>query len=154
YRVALSAAATTSVVINEFMADNVSAFADPQGQFDDWLELHNLTDAPVDLTGRYLSDRATNPRKWPFPPGTVIPPNGFLIVWADENGNDTPGLHANFKLSKEGEEILLVDTDANQNQVLDWIVFGAQQTDTSYGRSAADADVWTFMTPTPGAPNQ
>lgn len=154
YRVGLLTAQNTPVVINEFMADNVSTLADPQGEYDDWIELRNLTDAPANLTGLYLTDNATNPRKWPFPDGTIIPANGYLIVWADENGSATPGLHANFKLSKDGEEILLIDTDANHNQVLDRISFGPQTTVVSYGRTAADADVWAPMIPTPGLPNE
>jgi hypothetical protein len=154
YRVALSAAASTSVVINEFMASNTSALADPQGEFDDWIELHNLTGSAIDLTGRYLTDEPANPRKWPFPSGTTIPANGYLLVWADEDGLATPGLHANFKLSASGEQILLIDTDANLNQVLDSITFGAQATDVSYGRTGANADVWGAMTPTPNAANQ
>ncbi len=154
YRVGLLTAQNTPVVINEFMADNVSTLADSQGEYDDWIELRNLTDAPANLTGLYLTDNATNPRKWPFPTGTTIPANGYLVVWADENGSATPGLHANFKLSKDGEEILLIDTDANHNQVLDRISFGPQATDISYGRTAADADVWAPMVPTPGLPNE
>lgn len=154
YRVGLLTAPSTRVVINEFMADNAATVADPQGDFDDWIELRNLTDTTVDLAGCYLSDNPNNPRKWPFPPGTVIPPDGHLLVWADEDGGDTPGLHANFKLAKSGEQILLVDSDANGNQVLDRIVFGPQQTDISYGRSVADADQWQFMAPTPGAANE
>jgi hypothetical protein len=154
YRVAVTATASTPVVINEFMAENLSTYADPQGEYEDWIELHNVTDAPVDLTGRYLSDESGNPRKWQFPAGTTIPADGYLIVWADEDTLVTPGLHASFKLSKDGEEIYLIDTDANLNQVLDSISFGAQTADISYGRSAADADVWTTMTPTPNAANQ
>ncbi len=77
-----------------------------------------------------------------------------MRVWADEDGSDTPGLHASFKLSKEGEEIFFTDTDANLNAVLDSVSFGPQETDRSYGRSAADPDVWVIMDPTPGAPNQ
>ncbi|MDH7502569.1 MAG: CotH kinase family protein [Verrucomicrobiota bacterium] len=154
YRVALLTAPSTPVIINEIMADNQTAFADPQGEFDDWIELHNLTDHEIDMSGRYLSDEPNNPRKWQFPPGTRIPPDGYLIVWADENGSETPGLHASFKLSKSGEELFLADTDANYNAVLDRVVFGAQQTDVSYGRSAANPDQWTFMPPTPNEPNQ
>ncbi|MBE0543339.1 MAG: CotH kinase family protein [Verrucomicrobia bacterium] len=154
YRVGLLTAPSTPVVINEFMADNATTLADPQGDYDDWIELRNLTDAPANLTGLYLTDNAANPRKWPFPAGTTIPANGYLIVWADENGSATPGLHANFKLSKEGEEILLIDTDANHNQVLDSISFGPQATDLSFGRSSANADVWRIMSPTPGQPNE
>ena len=61
---------------------------------------------------------------------------------------------ASFKLSASGEAIYLIDTDANLNAVLDSVVFGAQATDVSFGRSAVDADVWTTMTPTPGVVNQ
>ena len=153
YSIALTAAASTSVVINEFMASNTSTIADPQGEFDDWIELRNMTGSTVNLTGLYLTDEPSNPRKWPFPSGTTIAANGYLLVWADENGTATPGLHASFKLASTGEQIYLIDTDANNNQVLDAITFGAQTTDVSYGRTAADADVWSPLTPTPNAAN-
>lgn len=153
YSVSLTTAASTSVVINEFMASNSGTLADPQGDSDDWIELRNLTGETVSLAGLYLTDNPSNPRKWAFPAGATIAPNGYLLVWADENGSDTPGLHANFKLSASGEQILLIDTDANNNQVLDSITFGAQTTDISLGRAAANADVWAPMAPTPGAAN-
>ncbi|MGC3957822.1 MAG: CotH kinase family protein [Verrucomicrobiota bacterium] len=69
YSVALSEAASTPVVINEIMADNATTLADPQGESDDWIELHNLTGASVSLTGYYLTDDASDPRKWAFPAG-------------------------------------------------------------------------------------
>ncbi len=153
YRVALTTAPYSPVVINELMADNHATLADPQGEYDDWIELHNVTDQDVDLSGRYLSDEPNNARKWQFPPGTTIPADGYLLVWADEDGSATPGLHASFRLAKSGEELFLIDTDANLNAVLDHVAFGAQQTDRSYGRSAADPDVWLIMEPTPGHPN-
>ena len=154
YRVTLTAATNTFVVINEFMASNTSTLADPQGEFDDWIEIHNITDRDVDLTGLYLTDEPNNPRKWPFPAGAIIPSEGYLIVWADEDGLATPGLHANFKLAASGEQILLIDTDARLNAVLDSITFGPQTTDVSYGRSHFNADVWMPMTPTPGTGNE
>jgi Lamin Tail Domain len=127
--------------------------ADPQGEYEDWIELRNLTDQAVNLSGQHLSDEPNNPRKWPFPAGTTIPANDHLIVWTDENTIATPGLHASFKLAKSGEQIYYTDTDANQNVVLDMITFGKQTTDKSYGRSATNADVWQIMTATPGAAN-
>jgi len=153
YLVAVTSASNSPVVINEVMASNAITLADPQGEFDDWIELRNLADEEVDLTGRYLSDEPNNPRKWPFPAGTKIPANGYLIIWADEDGAATPGLHASFKLSAEGEEIFLTDTDANYNAILDSIAFGSQTPDRSYGRTAADVDAWGIMSATPGAPN-
>jgi hypothetical protein len=136
------------------MASNTSTLADPQGEYDDWIELRNVTDHEVDLTGRYLSDEPNNPRKWPFPAGTVIPADGYLLVWADEDGAATSGLHASFKLSAEGEQIFLTDTDVNLNAVLDSVLFGPQNSDESFGRTGGDADVWAIMSPTPGLPNR
>jgi hypothetical protein len=154
YRVAVTTAPNTPVIINEFMASNTSTLADSQGEYDDWIELRNLTDLEVDLTGRYLSDEPNNPRKWQFPAGTKIPADGYLLVWADEDTTATPGLHASFKLDAGGDELFLTDTDANLNAILDSVVFDVQQTDRSYGRSSADADVWLIMTPTPGQVNE
>ncbi len=153
YSIGLTVSTNTSVVINEFLASNTSTLADPQGEFDDWIELRNLTGSAINLTGLYLTDEPANPRKWPFPSGTTIAANGYLLVWADEDVLATPGLHASFKLSGSGEQIYLIDTDANNNQVLDSITFGAQTSDVSYGRTAANADVWSTMTPTPEAAN-
>jgi len=153
YRVTVTTATNSPVLIHEFLASNVANAADPQGDFDDWIELHNPTETEVDLTGRYLTDEPTNPRKWAFPEGTKIPAGGFLVVWADEDGSAGVGLHASFKLAKEGEQILLTDTDTQLNAILDSVTFGAQEDDRSYGRTAADADVWAAMAPTPGAPN-
>jgi len=150
YRVVLSKAPATSVVLNEFMAENDETIADPQGDYDDWIELRNLTDSAVSLDGLYLSDDPARPHKWEFPAGTTIPANGYLLVWADEDGSDAPGLHASFKLSSAGEAVYL----NSQNETLDSITFDALQPDTAFGRSPADAQQWTVVTPTPGAENR
>jgi spore coat protein CotH len=148
YHVAHLAASETPVVFNELMADNETITADPQGEYEDWIELRNVTDQPVSLAGRYLSDEAGNARKWRFPDSTTIPANGYLIVWADEDTTASPGLHASFQLGKSGETVYLTDTDANLNQILDMVTYGPQTADVSYGRSAADPNVWTPMIPT------
>ncbi len=107
----------------------------------------------MDLGGRYLSDNPNNPRKWPFPAGTTIPAGGYLLVWADEDGSDSPEPHANFKFSAEGEQILLVDSDADLNALLDWVSFDPPAEDVFAGRTAADPSVWAALAPTPGALN-
>jgi hypothetical protein len=154
YRVGLATAPYTPVVINEIMAQNQTAVRDPQDDYDDWIELRNISEQEVDLSGWHLSDEPNNPRKWMFPAGTRIPADGYLIVWADEDGNDAPGLHASFRLAADGETIFLTDTDANQNAVLDSLTYGLQEADRSYGRSAANADQFIVMDPTPAAANR
>ena len=135
------------------MADNTKSLADPQGENDDWIELHNVSDYAVNLSGMYLSDNRTNPRKWQFPDDTQIVPGGYLIVWADEDGNAESGLHANFKLSKSGETVMLIDTDQRGNQVLDAIEFKTQGEDVALGRVPNGVGDFKPLGGTPGQRN-
>ena len=134
YQVGIPVAKESPVVINELMAANTQSLTDPQGQYEDWLELHNLTNDVVDLSGMYLTDKINNLKKWVFPENTTIPARGYLLVWLDEDGKAKEGLHANFKLSRNGETVALVDKDTHGNQVLDSVTFEKQEKDVALGR--------------------
>lgn len=141
--------------INEFMAANDRTLADPQGEYDDWIEIHNTTDQPLDLAGYYLTDDVNAPMLWQVPAGrpeeTTVPPGDFLIVWADNDANDS-GLHAGFKLSAGGEQVALYDRDGVT--LLESVTFGPQQEDISYGRLFNMDVVWQFFDkPSPLANN-
>jgi hypothetical protein len=143
------------LVFNELMANNATFFPDAQGQYDDWIELYNGSDAPIDVGGLYLTDDPAVPTRWRFPQNqaalTNIPPRGFLIVWADGDTAD-PGLHAGFQLDADGDSVYLFAADGGT--LLDSITFDAQNADVSYGRYPEAADNWQFLlVPTPGAPN-
>ena len=90
-----------SLVINEVMASNTAALKDPQGQFDDWIEIHNSGTVAADLGGLYLTDDVNSPTRWQIPLAnpslTTIAPQGYLLIWVDGDSQD-PGLHAGFKL--------------------------------------------------------
>lgn len=149
YFVGASWVANPPVVINEIMAANTSTATDEAGQYEDWIELHNLTDQPVDLSDYALSDNPTNLRKWVFPAGTTIPANGYLIVWADEDGLQGP-LHASFKLSASGETLSLVDS---QGYFLDNLSFDQQTTDLGFARLPNGTGPFVIQEPTFGAFN-
>jgi len=119
-----------NVVINEFMSQNSTTIADPSGQYDDWIELYNNTNSEIDLSGCYLSDSYSNTTKWSFPSNTKIPAKGYLLIWADEDSAQE-GLHAMFKLSASGEQIILSNPDLT---VIDSVKFGSQATDKSMAR--------------------
>jgi len=137
------------LVINEFMADNNVTLEDPDeaGEFPDWVEIYNGTDAVIDLGGMYLTDDPLDLQHWQFTPGTTIGPGEHLIVYADDDGTQGP-LHTNYQLSDTGEYIGLVDVDGET--VLDEIFFERQISDVSYGRFPDGSDTWGYHpTPTP-----
>ncbi|MBN1845556.1 MAG: CotH kinase family protein, partial [Sedimentisphaerales bacterium] len=135
-------ASASPLVINEFLADNNQNRADPNGEYDDWIELYNSGDVAIDLGGMYLTDNLDNPDKWPIPPGITIAPGEHLIFWAD--GHQQQGeTHTNFQLDAAGDEIGLYDRDGRTR--LDCVVFDRQYADISYGRYPDGAPEWRFF---------
>jgi hypothetical protein len=142
--------------INELLASNTRTNQDPQGEHDDWIEIYNAGDEPIDIGGMYLTDDLSAPQKWHVPSEasqlTTVPARGHLLIWADGDVDDE-GLHAGFSLSATGEEIALFDRDGTT--LIDRIAFDAQEADVSFGRWPDGADSWQpFASPTPGAENQ
>ncbi|GAB3647337.1 hypothetical protein GCM10028791_09150 [Echinicola sediminis] len=140
-----------NLVINEIMSSNENTHKDQEGEFNDWIELYNATDKPVNLEGYGLSDAKSELSKWTFP-SLEIQGKGFLLVWASGKDIAIGGeLHANFSLSSSGEEVVL--TDAN-NVIIDEIVFGDIPKDHSYGRkNEGNKELVIFKEPTPGLGN-
>ncbi|MBN1361946.1 MAG: CotH kinase family protein, partial [Sedimentisphaerales bacterium] len=144
----------TALCINEFMAANASTIRNPQGGYDDWIELYNPADHPVNIAGMYLTDDLEVPCKWRIPAGdlavTTVAAKGYLLIWAD--GGAASGLHADFALNSDGDVIALFDADGLT--LLDSIEYDEQATDTSYGRLPDGTDEWFFMGfPSPGWAN-
>ncbi len=147
--------ANAPLVINELCASNNSTAYDEQGDSDDWIELYNPSANPVDVAGLYLTDDLSNPTQWRFPLDrpdlTTLASGGYLLIWAD---NDTAqaGLHTNFKLDADGEDLGLFSDDGST--LIDSITFGEQATDISYGRFPDGGALWQYCsTPTANGPN-
>ena len=139
--------------LNEFMALNSSTIQDETGAYEDWAEIHNHGAVDVDLNGMFLTDDLAQTMRWAFPPGTILPAGGFLLVWCDDDPEDGP-LHASFKLAGDGEEVGLFTSLADGNQLIDAYGFGPQLVDISEGRECDCCAGWQFFAaPTPGASN-
>ena len=143
----------SQIVINEYSCSNVNGPTDAYGEREDWVELYNPTAAPIDLTGFYLSDKASNLMKWQIPSGS-IPANGFKMVFCSKrNTVNGTQLHPNFNLKQtEGDWIILANTTG---LVVDSIkIIHMTKADHSVGRSTNGAVDWKlFTTPTPNANN-
>lgn len=122
-------AALGVLFVNEVMASNKAACADPFGEFDDWAELYNSGSTDLDLTGYSVTDDLTMPTKFVFNTGVTVPAHGYKLIWCDDQvqGPD----HATFKLSADGEAFAIFAPDGT---LLDKIEFGMATTDVSFAR--------------------
>ncbi len=149
YIVAPAISSDTVVVINEIMASNSSTAMDNAGDYDDWIELYNNGTQPADLSGYILTDNPASINKWTIPPGTILAPNDYLIIWADEDSSQGP-LHANFKLSASGESLMLLDAG---EALVDSVSWGQQVTDYGYARMPNGTGNFVIQLPTYSANN-
>ncbi|WP_160317074.1 lamin tail domain-containing protein, partial [Ardenticatena maritima] len=53
---------------------------------DEWIELANLGATPLDLTSWQLDDAEGGSAPYTFPPGSLIPPGGFLLLFRTQTG--------------------------------------------------------------------
>ena len=140
--------ASSQVYINEFQAYNASSYLNQEtGNYSDWIEIYNDGDYNVDLGGYSMTNGINEPFKWMIPYGFLIPPKGYLLIWADKLNYD---LHSNFSLKGKGGQILLYDSS---NEVVDSVSYDLQYPDISFGRDGVDYN-WCFLEePTPGENN-
>ncbi|RPI03594.1 MAG: hypothetical protein EHM64_12080, partial [Ignavibacteriae bacterium] len=138
-----------SVVINEIMASNQTAWYDEDGDASDWIELYNKGTTAIHLSGWSLSDDTLNIQKWKFSGGT-IEPGGHVIVIASGKNRQTSPPHTTFKISASGETVLLADSSG---KVVDLVTIPISGTDISYGRAGDGLLPWIFQSPTPGSAN-
>lgn len=142
---------SAQIVINEFMSDNVATIVDQDGDFSDWLELYNFSNAPINLLNFSLSDQNDDLNKWKFPEVT-IPAQSFLLIFAsNKNIVDLNELHANFKISSSGESLFLSN---NLGQIIDQIEPIELTEDKSFGRTPDGSNnLLPFIFSTPNSSN-
>ena len=142
-----------AVTISEFMASNQSVLADEDGDFEDWIELHNNALEPVNLQDWHLTDTSGNLTKWQFPAVTLAAQEHLVVFASGKNRTDAAAtLHTNFRLQADGEYLALVQP-AGVVEFEYAPEFPEQRTDISYGLAADGQSVGYFSAPTPGQPN-
>ncbi len=124
--------------ISEFMAANTSGAHDEDGDFSDWIEIYNPDRAPVSLRDWSLTDDPADLTKWRFPDVTIAG-QGFLVVFASGKDRTEPAseLHTNFKLSRDGDYLALVQPDGVTKASEFAPAYPRQVSDVSYGVSMA-----------------
>lgn len=139
------------IVINEFMSSNTSTLQDSDGDFSDWVEIYNRSDAVINMKGFMFSDDTLEPAKWRFPEMTFHPRTFVIIFASDKNRPDTTELHTNFKIKNEGEYLLLSDSNGVRFDLMRPVELSDDQ---SFGRFPDGSTGLMFLgIPTPGTMN-
>lgn len=142
----------TGPILNEVLAINRSAATNASGHTADFVELRNTNATSFDLGGARLSTSPENASQWTFPAGTVIPANGYLVVWFDDERpattNASAVLNTGRSLEGDSDEVVLFSATG---QPVDSIAYGLQIADQPLGRRGAS---WTLLqSATPGGAN-
>ena len=140
--------ASSALVISEVMADNASYVPAADGHCYDYIEIYNPSDEAFDLSGAYLTDDEDDVFKWALPAGTRVEAGGTLLIYASGETGAAGELHAPFRLSSKGEEVLLSDA---QGRLLAGVAFPALEADAAY--SWVEGEYVTDFAPTPGLEN-
>jgi len=116
------------------MASNSESLSDEDGDNEDWLELHNQSGSPLNLSGWYLTDDATDLSKWSIPDVT-LGTGQLLVIFASNKNRKDPSspLHTNFKLSSSGEYLAIVRPDGATVEHDYGASYPQQVSDISYG---------------------
>lgn len=122
------------VRINEVLVDNRTSYVDDHGNHVGWVELHNTGYSNVNIGGAYLTVRRGDAsRTYRIPKNdarTLIPPQGYVIFFADSTSNRGT-FHTNFVLDETGY-LALLDQGRNVIDSVEYDV-AAQLPDVSIG---------------------
>lgn len=140
--------APDQLVVNELMSDNENTAMDEHADYDDWIEIFNPTAYDISTKGLYLTDEYWNLDKWEMP-DKVIRSNSYMIIWADEE-QDESLFHTNFKLASNGGELMLTD---GTNDFINWVDYPSMDADISYGRYPNGTGPFADILPTFNANN-
>jgi hypothetical protein len=134
------------VVLNELVSSN-NLVSDETGEKDDYIELYNYGNQDIDISGWYLTDDSNDRTKAILPAlangKTILPAQGRLVFWAD--GQPTQGpLHLPFKLSKEGDTVLL-SRPALQPVTVDSVCYPQLEQNLSFSRVPDGGPLWKIQ---------
>lgn len=111
----------------------------------------------MSLDGYFLSNDPAEPKKWAFPSGSRIAPNGFLVVWLDgdvaEGTVEAP--HAGFRPAARDGVIVLSQVRDGGILTVDFLRYTGVPAGMSFGHFP---DAWVHADDvlpraTPGSPN-
>ena len=116
-----------SLVFNEVISNNEGVYIDENGELDDWVELANATDVPLNLNQFSIADGSSDAITLP---DIVLQPQEVIVLWADDSPEDGER-HLPFKISSGGETLKLFN---QENTLVDEVVVPELDDNQAYAR--------------------
>ncbi len=138
-----------AIVINEVLTQSADGF-------NDLIEIHNTTDADIDIGYWYLGDSGKRGEVEPLikrtryriAPGTIVPAKGYVVFSREEHFGNTadPGLNYPFGLSSFGEAVHIIAADkyGHMQGYSDSVSFPSADRDMAFGRHLLSDGTATF----------
>ena len=140
------------LIISEVVVSNIPDFYYTNALSGyDWIELKNISDAPVELSDYALSDKAGNPLKAILPAATLQPGERTVLVCTTEDG-EYSYFYKNIDLSLDAENERLYLSSVS-GELIDYLALKGLTLNGSCGRMDGENGSFYFASPTPGAEN-
>jgi len=139
----VAAPASPVVGLNEIMAAPSAAAGTAQS----WIEIYNGSSTAIDLDQWSLTLNG-NPQPFIFPPGTILQPHGYQLVFCDP-GLTAAGLNSGFPLDPREGALFLYNAAGAR---VDARTYGSQVRGYAVGRVGPERS-WRLTLPTPSGAN-
>lgn len=138
-----------ALAVWEVMTAN-DAYLSQSGEYYDWLELKNVSDAPINLSSYSISDDSKRPDRFVLPDVTLAPGAFYVLILSGHPEYSTKQYrHAGFALNAQEDDLFLFENGT----LIDYVhLYGIPYHET-YGRTADDGGFF-YMKPTPGKENE
>jgi len=139
------------LAIWEVMTANDTYLPQALGVCYDWVELRNISENPLDLTGWSISDDPGAPGMHMLSARTLQPGETAIVILSPEPDITMPGYEqALFSLDAREDQLILFDADGN---IADFVRLKEIPLDCSYGRSDETGGFYYITEPSPLNPN-
>ena len=142
----------SGLIIHEAMPSNAKYLQQADGEFYDWVELKNTSDAPIRLADYALSNDPDQPDKFQLPDVELAPGESYIVICSGNTQlTDNRYVHSSFSFSREESWLYLSRMD--DGSCHDFLRIYDVPYQHSVGRVAGENGTFYFTTPTPGTAN-
>jgi len=118
------------IFINEYIVSNKQINYNSNGEYNDFVELYNISMKDIKLENIYLTDDENNLTKYKLPTATIRKNNFLLIYLGEKSSVINNQIIANFKLSQKDKYIIV----SNGKKIIDKVEIVLLNDNVSYGK--------------------